>query len=162
MQALLRATGTEPGAADTAANFIHLETCRGMSLCLGWGLGLKIAAKTPTEVLDPRNWLDLDQPLFPLSYGVEDPSRDIHGDWRVIVRYDHDREAPGGHDVTDAGLPPPPDIDRDGYEVRTERVTGPIPANDGFDAAEEGFLANAQRYVRRFERWHDISGRNDR
>lgn len=57
---------------------------------------------------------------------------------------------------------PPPDIDRDGYEVRTERVTGPIPANDGFDAAEEGFLANAQRYVRRFERWHDISGRNDR
>lgn len=26
------------------------------------------------------------------------------GDWREIVRYDHDRNAPGGHDVTEEGL----------------------------------------------------------
>ena len=80
LQALLRATNTERGPAYTAAEFIHLEKCRGMSLYLDRGPGREIAAETPTEVLDPRNWVDLDQPLFLLGYGVEDPARGIHGD----------------------------------------------------------------------------------
>jgi len=84
----------------------------------------------------------------------------LDGNWRVVVRYDYDRHAPGGHDITDEGLHL--DVYRDGAKVRTERVTGPIPATDGFDGAEADFRENAKRYVRRFERWHDISGRNDR
>ena len=80
LQALLRATGTERGPADTAAEFIHLEKCRGMGLYLDRGPGREIAAETPTDVLDPRNWVDVDQPLFLLGYGVEDPTRGIHGD----------------------------------------------------------------------------------
>ena len=80
LQALLRATGTERGPAYTAAQFIHLEKCRGMALYLDRGTDPSITTETPFEVLDPRNWLDLDQPLFLLGYGVEDPTRGIHGD----------------------------------------------------------------------------------
>lgn len=61
----------------------------------------------------------------------------LDGDWQAIVRYDHDRDAPGGHDITKEGLHL--DIYRDGTKVRTERVTGPIPANDGFEVAEEAY-----------------------
>ena len=58
----------------------------------------------------------------------------LDGDWQVVVRYDHDRHAPGGHDISDEGLHL--DVYRDGVKVRTERVTGPIPATDGFEAAK--------------------------
>jgi hypothetical protein len=78
----------------------------------------------------------------------------LDGDWRVVVRYDHDREAPGGHDVTEDGLHV--DVYRDGAKARTEEVTGPIPAREGFDAAEGDLRENAERYVKRFESWHGI------
>ncbi len=88
LQALLRATHTERGPAYTAAAFIHLEKCRGMGLYLDRGPGREINASTPTEVLDPRNWLDLDQPLFLLGYGVENPSDGIHGDEEYLYVVD--------------------------------------------------------------------------
>jgi putative transposase len=28
----------------------------------------------------------------------------LEGDWREVVRYDHDHDAPGGHDITEEGL----------------------------------------------------------
>jgi len=49
-------------------------------LYLHRGPGREIAAQTATKVLDPRYWVDLDQPPFLLGYGVEDPTRGIHGD----------------------------------------------------------------------------------
>jgi hypothetical protein len=35
-----------------------------------------------------------------------------NGDWRAVVRYDHDADAEGGHDVTEEGLHR--DVYRDG------------------------------------------------
>ena len=71
-----------------------------------------------------------------------------------MVRYDHDRDAAGGHDITTDGLHQ--DVYRDGEKHRVERVTGPISANEGFNAAEEDLQQNAERYIRRFESWHGI------
>lgn len=75
-------------------------------------------------------------------------------DWDPVVRYDHDREAAGGHDVTEEGLHR--DVFRGGQKDRTVQVTGPIPANRGFDYAEDDLRGNLEGYVSRYERWHDI------
>lgn len=42
-----------------------------------------------------------------------------------------------------------------------EQVAGPIPAADGFDYAEEDLQENAEEYIKRFERWHDIRNGSD-
>lgn len=75
----------------------------------------------------------------------------------MVVRYDHDDESPGGHDVRAEGLHR--DVYREGEKVGEEAVSLPISANDGFNYAEEDLRENAERYVRRFERWHNITGR---
>lgn len=80
--------------------------------------------------------------------------------WQVVVRYDHDQIGAGGHDVSAEGLHR--DVYRDGRKVRSERVTGPIPARRAFDFAEEDLRQNAESYVRRFEEWHDVTPRDDR
>jgi hypothetical protein len=33
----------------------------------------------------------------------------LDGDWREVVRYDHDHDAPGGHDVTEEEFDSMPD-----------------------------------------------------
>ena len=78
----------------------------------------------------------------------------LGGEWHEVVRYDHDRDAAGGHDITTEGLHR--DIYRDDEKYRTEQVTGPIPANKGFNAAEEDLQDNAEGYIKRFESWHGI------
>lgn len=79
------------------------------------------------------------------------------GDWEEVVRYDHDATAAGGHDVTTEGLHR--DVYREGEKIAVERVTLPIPANEGFNYAEADLKENAQQYINRFERWHDIDDR---
>ncbi|QGN06153.1 hypothetical protein Hrd1104_01805 [Halorhabdus sp. CBA1104] len=76
------------------------------------------------------------------------------GDWKPVVRYDHDRDAEGGHDIAAEGLHM--DIYRDGEKVDVKDVTGPIPATEGFDYAEDDLRENVQQYIKRFEQWHDI------
>lgn len=83
----------------------------------------------------------------------------LDGDWCEVVRYDHDRDAPGGHDVAEEGLHR--DVYRDGEKHRTEAVSPPIPANDGFDHAEEDLRENVQRFIERSERWHGVIDRSD-
>lgn len=78
----------------------------------------------------------------------------LHGEWREVVRYDHDQDAEGGHDITTEGLHL--DVFRDGEKVRTEQVSGPIPSDEGFNHAEDDLLKNVQEYIKRFESWHDI------
>lgn len=79
-------------------------------------------------------------------------------DWFEIVRFDHDPDAEGGHDVTDEGLHM--DIYRRGTKISTEDVFPPLPANDALDLAEMHLTKHLERYVKRFEQWHGI--RNDR
>ncbi|MFB6353088.1 MAG: hypothetical protein ABEJ92_03290 [Halobacteriales archaeon] len=83
----------------------------------------------------------------------------LEGDWREVVRYDHDPEGPDevAHDVTEEGLHV--DIYRDGEKIETERLTGPMPADVAFNTAEEHLTEHLERIVRRFERWHGIRSR---
>lgn len=79
----------------------------------------------------------------------------LAGDWCVVVRYDHDCDAPGGHDVTEEGLHR--DVYRDGEKLRSESVSPPIPANEGFQYAEADLREHVEQFVRRFERWHGVT-----
>lgn len=90
-----------------------------------------------------------------LEYLV-DPVTD---EWATVVRYDHDGVGPDGHDVTEKGIHI--DVYRDGEEIDTQDLTGPMPANDALRTVEEHFEQHYERYVRRFERCHGIN-RSDR
>lgn len=81
----------------------------------------------------------------------------LNGDWRTVVRYDHDAIAPGGHDVATEGLHR--DVYRHGEKVRVEALVGPIPATKAFDYAEEDLNEYAEQYIKRFERWHGVKDR---
>lgn len=85
--------------------------------------------------------------MVQLEYWLED-------DWCAVVRYDHDQEAPGGHNITEEGLHR--DVYREGEKIGTVQVTNPIPANEGFNYAEDDLRENVKRYIKRFEQWHDI------
>lgn len=74
--------------------------------------------------------------------------------WVSVVRYDHDPESDHGHDVTDEGLHI--DVYRDGEKYRQEYVAPPMPASVALDFAEDHLNENIQRFVRRFEEWHEI------
>jgi len=83
----------------------------------------------------------------------------LDGDWQTVVRYDHNEDAEGGHDVTEEGLHR--DSYRDGEKYRVEEVTGPVSANRGFEYAEDDLKENVQEYIRRFERWHGVNDRTN-
>ena len=53
------------------------------------------------------------------------------------------------------------DVYRDGEKHRTEEVSPPIPANEAFDYAEEDLREHVEAFVKRFERWHGVTDRND-
>ena len=76
------------------------------------------------------------------------------GEWWEIVRYDHDCDAESGHDITTEGLHC--DVCCDGEKIRTEQVSAPIPADQGFDYVEDGLVQNTEEYIKRFETWHEI------
>lgn len=48
------------------------------------------------------------------------------------------------------------DVYREGDKRRTERLSGPIPAIEAFQYAEDDFRENVERFVERSERWHDV------
>jgi hypothetical protein len=50
---------------------------------------------------------------------------------------------------------------RDGEKIRSEDVSSPIPANEGFDAAEEDLRENVEEFIKRFEKWHGVKDRSD-
>jgi len=83
----------------------------------------------------------------------------LDGEWQPVVRYDHDRDTEMGHDVTEEGLHR--DVYRDGVKLQDDEVTPPIPADEGFEYAEEDLRENVEDYVKRFERWHDIRNGSD-
>lgn len=83
----------------------------------------------------------------------------LDGEWQPVVRYDHDQVTESGHDVSREGLHM--DVYRDGEKVGVKDVTGPLPPADAFDYAEEDLRDNAERYIKRFELWHDIRNGSD-
>jgi len=78
-------------------------------------------------------------------------------EWTPVVRYDHDPASDHGHDVTDEGLHI--DVYRDGKQYRQEYVAPPMPAGVALDFAEDHLAENTQRFITRFEEWHEIRHR---
>jgi len=82
----------------------------------------------------------------------------LNGGWNPVVRYDHDKDAPGGHDISEEGLHM--DVYRDNEKVDVKDVSGPIDPAEGFNYAEEDLRGNVEHYIKRFEQWHDIRERS--
>lgn len=85
------------------------------------------------------------------DYDTSSPS-----DWEVVARFDHDPTAEFGHDIEREGLHL--DVYRDGEKATVEYGFQPVPINQAPGWCESYLLENAQRYVDRFERWHDVRG----
>jgi len=80
LKQLLDATRAERGPAYTAATFVFLDKLSTIDLYLDGDPERTIDAAQPADLLDPDNMEHLDQPLFLLGHGVEDPADGIHGD----------------------------------------------------------------------------------
>lgn len=79
----------------------------------------------------------------------------LSDEWAEVVRFDHDKDTEGGHDVTDEGVHM--DVYRDGVKIRTEQVAGPMPAGEALDFAEDHLAEHLERLIRRFEQWHNLN-----
>ena len=80
LKELLNATRSERGPGYTAAAFILLDKLRAMRLYLDGDPERTIDTTQPADLLEPGNMEHLDQPLFLLGHGVENPADGIHGD----------------------------------------------------------------------------------
>jgi hypothetical protein len=78
-------------------------------------------------------------------------------EWTPVVRYDHDLPGEHGHDVSEEGLHI--DVYREGEKYRQEYVAPPMPAGVAFDFAEDHLAENVERFITRFEEWHQIRTR---
>ncbi|MXR43003.1 hypothetical protein GRX01_16855 [Halobaculum sp. WSA2] len=77
---LLDATRAERGPGYAAATFVFLDKLSTAGLYLDGDPERTIDADQPSDLLDPDNMKHLDQPLFLLGHGVENPADGIHGD----------------------------------------------------------------------------------
>ena len=84
----------------------------------------------------------------------------LDDEWTEVVRYDHDHDTGGGHNVAEEGLHR--DIYRNGVKHDVKQVTGPIQANEAFSYAEEDLYENTEQYIRRFKQWHGVSDTTNR
>jgi len=80
LKQLLNATRAERGPAYTAATFVFLDKLSTVSLYLDGDPERTVHADEPSDLLEPANMEHLDQPLFLLGHGVENPADGIHGD----------------------------------------------------------------------------------
>lgn len=93
-------TRTARGPDCTAAQLILLDKLRTMRLYLDREQGQNIRADDPSEVLDSANMEHLDQPLFLLGHGIENPTTGIHGDEEYLYVVElpaaNENGSPGG------------------------------------------------------------------
>jgi len=80
LKELLDATRAERGPAYTAATFVFLDKLSTIDLYLDGDPERTIDAGQPADLLEPANMEHLDQPMFLLGHGVENPADGIHGD----------------------------------------------------------------------------------
>jgi hypothetical protein len=48
------------------------------------------------------------------------------------------------------------DVYRNGEKIRSPEIFPPMPTNDALTSAEEHLTQYGERYIKRFEEWHDI------
>jgi hypothetical protein len=80
LKGLLDATRAERGPAYTAATFVFFDKLSAIDLYLDGDPDRTIDVAQPADLLEPTNMEHLDQPLFLLGHGVENPADGIHGD----------------------------------------------------------------------------------
>ena len=80
LKELLDATRAERGPAYTAATFVFLDKLSTVGLYLDDDPERTINAARPADLLEPANMEHLNQPLFLLGHGIENPADGIHGD----------------------------------------------------------------------------------
>ena len=80
LKELLDATRAERGPAYTAAAFVFLDKLSMIDLYLDGDPERTIDAARPADLLEPANMEHLNQPLFLLGHGIENPADGIHGD----------------------------------------------------------------------------------
>jgi len=97
LKELLDATKTERGPSYTAAVFLFLDKLDTMELYLDRDSKRSIQAETPADLLRPSNMEHLNQPLFLLGHGVEDPAAGIHGDEEFLYVVELPDYAPSEH-----------------------------------------------------------------
>jgi len=85
---LLDTTRAERGPAYTAATFMFLDKLSTVGLYLDGEPERTIDAAQPADLLEPSNMEHLDQPLFLLGHGVENPADGIHGDEEYLYVVD--------------------------------------------------------------------------
>ena len=91
---LLDATRAERGPAYTAAAFVFLDKLSTVGLYLDGDPARTIDAAQPADLLEPANMAHLDQPLFLLGHGVENPADGIHGDEEYLYVVELPTETP--------------------------------------------------------------------
>ena len=80
LKTLLDATHANRCPGFTAAAFLFLDKLSTMGRYLDGDPERTISADQPSDLLEPANMEHLDQPLFLLGHGVENPADGIHGD----------------------------------------------------------------------------------
>jgi hypothetical protein len=80
LKQLLDAIRAERGPGYTAAVFVFLDKLSTMGLYLDGDPERTIHADRPSDLLEPANMKHIDQPLFLLGHGIENPADGIHGD----------------------------------------------------------------------------------
>ena len=80
LKRLLDATRSERGPGYAAAQFLLLDKLGTMELYLDDDPDRNIRADDPADLPDPANMEHLDQPMFLLGHGIENPADGIHGD----------------------------------------------------------------------------------
>jgi hypothetical protein len=99
LKRLLDATRTERGPGYAAAQFLLLDKLGTMELYLDGEPGRSIRADDPADISNPANMEHLDQPMFLLGHGVENPADGIHGDEEYLYVV----ELPSRNDFDDPG-----------------------------------------------------------
>jgi len=94
LKQLLEKTRTERGPSYAAAQFIFLEMLSSMGLYVDDGRERSLRADQPDDLLDPSNMAHLEQPLFLLGHGIENPANGIHGDEEYLYIVELPTQAP--------------------------------------------------------------------
>lgn len=83
----------------------------------------------------------------------------VDGDWREVVRFDHEPDNPGGHDVTEEGIHM--DVYRDGKKVGVKDDFPTVPLTDAPAYCIRYIETNAEALLRRFDTWHNLTDRTN-
>lgn len=81
--------------------------------------------------------------------------RRVGGEWRQVVRFDHDGGADGGHDITEEGLHM--DVYRNGEKIRVKDDFPPVHLTHAPRYCTLYIEQYAEQLLRRFDQWHDLN-----